>query len=238
MIASQITDTHIGQEVTVISALTGYRRTGELFSVTAQPLGPNDSRMRVELIVNNSIVAVYIQPDSSITFTTEESEMSVTTFITTDLPSNVAFRAETEKFIIKANYRTSADHRSIAENRKTTRVYGAMDALAPELIVLEPFAGNYGEDAYSIPLPDPDRSDADNVRAVMWDAWKRETTKVVAARLVALLAETIGEGYELPVKTPRFSQTAGCTCPCSPGFVMDVRVTHNGRPVDLWITRV
>ena len=34
----------------------------------------------------------------------------------------------------------------------------------------------------------------------------------------------------------RWSQTAGCGCGCSPGFILDTTMRDKGRPVDLYLT--
>lgn len=161
---------------------------------------------------------------------------------TANLPEHVAFEAHTALFTVKAIYRRGQEALPwTREGRKTTRVFGAMDTLAPELMKLEPFANNYGEGYVSIPLAGPERSAEDNVRSAMWAAWKREATKVAAARTVEVLVTALkpvgGDStYALPTETPKFSFKAGCSmCPCSPGFILDVRVVHNGIPVDLWI---
>jgi hypothetical protein len=155
------------------------------------------------------------------------------TATTTDLPAHVAFEVRTEKFVVKAVRRTRTD--SPAEYRKSSRVFGALDTLVPELMALEPFVG------IAIPLASPERSAEDNVRSAMWNAWKRESIKVGAARLMELLTEAFassigGEPLLVPPTEIRFSQKAGCTmCPCSPGFVLDVRYTFDYSPIDLWI---
>jgi hypothetical protein len=160
------------------------------------------------------------------------------TVVTMDLPAHTAFevRLPDTDVVVKALYRGTAMERYTAEGRKTSRVYGALDTLVPELMALEPFIG------YGIPLAGPDRSADDTTRSAMWNAWKRETVKEGAARLRAVLrdvlAELIAEGlaeYTLPEKIT-FSQKAGCTlCPCSPGFVLDIRYAFDHRPIDLWI---
>lgn len=169
------------------------------------------------------------------------------TIRTADLPSHVAFEADTALFTVKAIYRHGEDAKPwTREGKKTTRVFGATETLAPELMKLEPFANNYGEGYYSIPVKDDPRYTVeDGVRSAMWVAWKRETTKVLSKRIVELLVTAFKEpggeaAYELPTELPRFSHKAGCwVCPCSPGFILDVRITHNRVPVDLWIeTRV
>jgi len=34
----------------------------------------------------------------------------------------------------------------------------------------------------------------------------------------------------------RWSQKAGCSCPCSPGFILEATVRVEGTPVDIWMT--
>lgn len=158
-------------------------------------------------------------------------------FRTTDLPEHVAFEAITDKFVVRGVYRHGRFAPNIREAQKTTRVYGALDTLVPELMKLEPFANNYGEGYYAIPVSGPARSVEDNVRGAIWHGWKRETIKVATSRLLALLEEAFAGQEDIKLPTvARFSQKAGCTCPCSPGFVLDTRVTRDRRPVDLWIT--
>jgi|SRR5690606_33852976 len=141
--------------------------------------------------------------------------------ITADLPEHRLFVIETETLTITA-VRRGRDERGYWT--KATRVYGALDALAPELMKLEPFANNYGEGYHSIPLAGPERSAEDDVRAAMWQAWSRATTKVGGKRLMELLDEAVRAGYLTGVGTKaKFSVKAGCSCPCSPGFILEGR---------------
>lgn len=152
---------------------------------------------------------------------------------TTNLPDHVAFLARTDRYVVRGVWRGRNLRHS--EWAKTTRVYGALDALVPELMALEPFTD------LAIPLSSPARSVEDNVRAAMWKAWQRETVKVGADRLVDLLRTAFATdvdgdtAYPVPTERPKFSTTAGCSCPCSPGFILDVRIAEAGHPIDLWI---
>lgn len=153
--------------------------------------------------------------------------------ITADLPAHKLFVIEHEGMTITAIKRRSDERGYLT---KATRVFGAMDALAPELMALEPFTD------YSIPLASVDRSAEDNMRAAIWGAWKREATKVVADRLEALLEDVQRAGHINGVSRGKFSQKAGCSCPCSPGFVLGGRVYADESmprgtryPFDLWI---
>ena len=130
------------------------------------------------------------------------------------------------------------------EYHQTTRVYGAIDALVPEFMADEPFQG--------ISIPGTPTTEHDKMRASVWNAWKRATTKEAGVRLTALLRELTGYGaLRMPaeaVQSVKFSQKAGCTmCPCSPGFVLGATVhsqragrnsgLEHGNPVDIYIEK-
>lgn len=161
---------------------------------------------------------------------------------TTGLPVHVAFEIHTDDYVIKAVYRRGDGARShTREGQKKTRVYGALDALVPELMKLEPYTG---ADYYRIPAgPAEYRSAEDNVRAAIWNAWKRETTQAGAKALVELLSAAFSTAIGTEMITydgarPKFSQTAGCSCPCSPGFVLGERMTYGTKAIDLWVDQV
>jgi hypothetical protein len=120
---------------------------------------------------------------------------------------------------------------STSEWYKTTRVYGAPDALAADLLELEPFQG--------VSIPYTQETDAERVMAKTWAAWRNSTTKVVTERLRPILvglADHLEMGSAL--SSIKFSQKAGCSCPCSPGFVLGDRVLINGTtPVDIWLDK-
>lgn len=90
------------------------------------------------------------------------------------------------------------------------RVYGALDALAPEEMAKEPHKG------YAIPITD--RTEAEEQMAKEWAAWKRVTLKAAKAELIRLLAAVLDE--DIAPRQITFSIHAGCTCPCSPGFIV------------------
>lgn len=90
------------------------------------------------------------------------------------------------------------------------RVYGALNALVPELMAEEPHTD------YAIPAKP--ETDEDVQKAAEWTAWKRRTLKAARARLLPILA--LIAGGEVDPKNVRFSTTAGCSCPCSPGFIV------------------
>ena len=155
------------------------------------------------------------------------------------VPSHVAFDVQLPDtdIMVRALYRGTRAETYTAEGRKTSRVYGVLESLVPELMALEPFTDTV------IPVSGPDRSADDNVRAAMWNAWRRETVGAGRHQLRLVLrdvfAELIAAGlgeYILPEKI-NFNQKAGCTlCPCSPGFVLDVRYMFDHRPIDLFVS--
>lgn len=160
---------------------------------------------------------------------------------TENLPAGTAFEIEVRDVLITGRMRSEADSSNwTREGKKTSRVYGALDALVPELLRLEPFTGNYGDDQYDIPIKeDPARTVEDDVRSAMYDGWKRATLKVAGERLVSLLQVAFaGTAWAYEGDAPRFSQTAGCSCPCSPGFVLPTRIRLGQRNVDLHIETI
>lgn len=119
-----------------------------------------------------------------------------------------------------------------------TRVYGACDDLVADLNATQPRWVLYRTD---------ENSPAEDVAAEQeWLVWRDATKKVAGIRLRALLAKLAGDadtlGREGVMISPaaagsvRFSFKAGCSCGCSPGFIMGGTVFHRGRPVDLFIS--
>jgi hypothetical protein len=130
--------------------------------------------------------------------------------------------------------RSSRDRRAYASK---TRVYGAIDAAA-DLAALEPkwVAEPVGQVA----------DDVTRVQGATWRGWRDMTKKIVAERLSALIEKLIAEDLhfnELSSAKVTFSQKAGCSCGCSPGFILDGRVHDGawggdcGRFVDIWIEK-
>mgnify|MGYP003608556219 FL=1 len=101
------------------------------------------------------------------------------------------------------------------------RVYGAVDALTPDLNALEPAYPYRGSGA----------TDADRLTEKLWDTWARVTKRTAEQRLSALLAKLVEAWVEdwkfsdNVFKNIKFSYKAGCSCGCSPGFILDGRVT-------------
>ena len=113
------------------------------------------------------------------------------------------------------------------------RVYGAADALVSDLNEIEP---KY------ILRTDEDSTDVERVQEQMWRSW-RDTTKKIAglllSTLVSKLVEVGIEGVEFKLDDPAkngFSYKAGCSCGCSPGFVLNGRVRSGVWNSDISLT--
>jgi hypothetical protein len=120
---------------------------------------------------------------------------------------------------------------------KATRVYGAIDALSSPGLLAE-------QERWTSPAvtAEMQRNDPDEAKRIMKGYRKatRALTTDVTAKLNELLT-TVGELLNDRPRTPqvkRFSVYAGCSCPCSPGFVLDDTVRVDYRPVDLFVQRV
>jgi len=122
--------------------------------------------------------------------------------------------------------RESYDMRSYGSK---SRVYGAIDALTPELEAIEPqwVSEPVGQEV----------DDLTKVKGKIWRAWRDGTKKIAGERLSALIAKL--NQTDLPIKidtTVTFSYKAGCSCGCSPGFILSGRLRDvNHRPVDLYL---
>lgn len=137
-----------------------------------------------------------------VTFTFETADQA-------DLSQGSAWRATFENGVQAiARYAPSADRYS--RRAQHPRVYGALNALAPEEMAKEPHKG------YRIPMVD--RTDAEEQMAKEWSAWKRRTVKVAKTELIRLL-EAVQDEDIAPAQIT-FSLHAGCSCPCSPGFIV------------------
>lgn len=132
---------------------------------------------------------------------------------------------------------------------KTTRVYGALDALAAAEMAQEPFVGEFLFTAKEQPtryarLDDVDRAKMDR-KVAEWRKWRNATVKAARERLAPLLVRFIAENdfNYVPKKATdtkvrmHFSIYAGCSsCPCSPGLVLEGQLKDaEGTPVDLWV---
>lgn len=112
-----------------------------------------------------------------------------------------------------------------------SRVYGAIDALAPECVALEPEWVHEVKGEVADPVT--------RVKGKIWRAWRDGTKAIAAERLSALIAKAIEdkvEGFEhLTSAKVTFSYKAGCSCGCSPGFILDGTVREDGWNVDIHV---
>lgn len=102
--------------------------------------------------------------------------------------------------------------------RAAPRIYGAVDALSAAQSALEP---RY------IPFIDEDSTDEDREAEKAWRAWRKATLTATTKKVKEVVAQLAGDKA-----TVRFSYTAGCSCGCSPGYIV------NGLDVpavDLWL---
>ncbi len=233
--ASKITAASYGQEVSFLSA-KGEQQTGELVSVDADVLGENDPRVRIQIIQDNTYMSFYVQPDTNVSFTIEgKSPMFTTenrgvTMVTevassaqSGLPKNAEWRVTFEDGVQAVGYHAGV----AAKVRFEPRVYGALDALVPDLMELEPYRG------YAIPVSGRDR--ADELRSKIWAAWKRGVVAEAKARLIQLLEAVTDE--DIDPKQITFSINAGCSsCPCSPGFIVKGVDSLHGLS-SIWFTK-
>jgi methylaspartate ammonia-lyase len=146
------------------------------------------------------------------------------------------------RYMVTFIERTYADgHRDYS---KTTRVYGALDALVPELMAEEPYA--------DMAIPSDPELAVDKLRARIWNSWRAGATAAGIEMMTAFLREVsenvvgVDVNPDATLAKVKFNQYAGCSCPCSPGFVLagQVKSTRTdvngstGRPLDIWIDRV
>lgn len=132
------------------------------------------------------------------------------------------------EYEIKMVTRSAVDRRGY---RAKTRVYGAINTLSPEL-------NRELERWTQIPVTDALRqSDPDEVNRIM-EHYRRARRAVIGdARrgLTELLVHVSGD-LNQDVRVSHFSSSAGCSCGCSPGFVLTACLRFEERPIDLFIT--
>ena len=72
-------------------------------------------------------------------------------------------------------------------------------------------------------------------QTLMEEKSERYTQRHVKKELKKALLEALA-GVGVVQDNMKWSQYAGCSCPCSPGFVLTGRFVDNeGRPLDIWI---
>ena len=103
--------------------------------------------------------------------------------------------------------------------RAATRIYGACDSLVPALNAVEP--------PY-VAFTDEDSSDEERAAEKAWLSWRRKALRATTAQVRELLAALGQQQAEAA-----FSYKAGCTCGCSPGYVVKGSTLGN---VDLFVT--
>lgn len=90
------------------------------------------------------------------------------------------------------------------------RIYGALDMLVPHLMEEEPHTDK------AIPM-NPETPE-DIQAAKEWKAWKSATLREAKVRLRPVLA-ALADREDVAANELTFSVKAGCSCPCSPGFI-------------------
>lgn len=112
---------------------------------------------------------------------------------------------------------------------KNTRVYGAIPTLAPEEAAeLDKWT--------SPPVTHQMKEEQPEEAARIMKGYskaKRAATRAAAKKLNDIL--DVGSLGTQGIRVKNFSIHAGCSCPCSPGFILDGDVRWNDRPVDIWI---
>lgn len=122
---------------------------------------------------------------------------------------------------------TQREHNARREYFAKTRVYGALDTFVP----------GFDAEETRLILAITDHSVKDKALASFQRAAVKTAKAALPGALEGLLEILAGSqrvtrgGTELAVK---FSRTAGCSCPCSPGFVVDAQINVGGRTVDIW----
>lgn len=107
--------------------------------------------------------------------------------------------------------------------RAKTRLYGAVDALSADLTAQEPRYVAY---------TDENSTDADREAEKAWRAWRKATLRATTKKVKEVAALLADQDDQTSV---RFSYTAGCTCGCSPGYILSG--VFVGR-ADIWLHAV
>ena len=107
---------------------------------------------------------------------------------------------------------------------------GAVEALAADLNALEP---QWVSEPVGVEV-----DAATKLKGKIWRAWRDGTKSIVAERLSTLIEKLIEQGViELPSAKATFSHKAGCSCGCSPGYILSDRVEIDGwKPADIYLS--
>lgn len=68
--------------------------------------------------------------------------------------------------------------------------------------------------------PAPGRRGVDAALDKAWDRYNKQNVRIVRDAIIAVLQDMVGFRGEVTAKDVRYSRKAGCTCNCSPGFIL------------------
>lgn len=129
---------------------------------------------------------------------------------------------------------TKKDYKDRRSYNSNTRVFGAADALVKDLNAIEP---EWVSEPKGVETDDVTR-----LKGKIWRTWRDGTKKVAGERLSALLDKLIEARVEnagfgaLTSTESTFSYKAGCSCGCSPGFILGAQVMFGNAPADISIS--
>ena len=154
---------------------------------------------------------------------------------------------ELEDFKVTINGRSFQE--SPTQRYKKTRLYGVLDTFVKETLDAEPYQGEFLYTEKIQPgmwaeLSESDR-EAMTVKTKTWNVWKRQCTLAGKKQLRKALQQLEKvEGIRLEWDDAQkqeieFSVYAGCSCPCSPGFILKGFINADGivGPVDVWFEK-
>lgn len=136
-------------------------------------------------------------------------------------------------------YRVKAIERSFADGSgqrsywSKSKVYGAINALVPEL---NAELDRWTETPVTVQFKEDNPAEAERIMRG-YNSAKRRTTKEAKMKLEALLG-AMSDVFGVAPQVQTFSVKAGCSCSCSPGFILTSRLSYENHGVDLWIERV
>jgi hypothetical protein len=140
------------------------------------------------------------------------------------------FSVTTADWTCQVNHRTRASYTERGY-WSATRVYGALDTFATELMTKV-------EKNCATPITaEVQQNDPEFAAKHMaeYRSLKGHSVRKAKTEMLAALADVLNEDQIVELSA-KFSGRAGCSCPCSPGFVLDRRLAHDGHPVDIWFS--